>query len=194
MRSVRPFWVLACGCASLVVAPAVASSGASAQTVLRGAYDRAEDVSFVTGPLLGAVRRNGMTVEASLRAAWRGTTPPSRLDEVTLEFLASTSASGRLAGWSFRDSHDLTLLIDGTQRRTYPGAYTGSIRGRVLMETVSFWVPVADVARIASARTVEGRLGSWAFTLSPGEIGWAREMALYLAHDPAAPVPTPEAR
>lgn len=182
-----------CACAGLTdpLAAQGATGRGTGQTALTSSYVAAEDASLVTAPLL--VRHTaGRTVRASLKAVWRGTGPIPPLDDVTLEFIAFTSFGSRRAEWAFQESHDLTVVIDGTESRTYPGEHEGGVQSSSLIETVSFWVPVADVARIGSARTVEGRLGGWAFTLTPKEIARAREMALYLARDPAAPVPVAE--
>ena len=177
--------------AQTLAAQGATSPGTPAQTALTSSYVASEDVSLVTAPLL--VRHMaGRTVRASLKAAWRGTGPLPQVDEVTLEFIAFTSFGSRRAEWAFQESDSLALAIDGAEPRTYPGEREGGVQSSSLVETVSFWVPVADVARIGSARTVEGRLGGWAFTLTPEEIARAREMALYLARDPAAPVPVAE--
>jgi hypothetical protein len=85
---------------------------------------------------------------------------------------------------------DLSLLVDDTLRFRYRGRGDFDVgRGGVADESSVVSVPVADMARISRAATVEGIVGTKRFTLTPSEIIVLREMTLFARRDPAAPRP-----
>jgi hypothetical protein len=69
-------------------------------------------------------------------------------------------------GWRLLRSHDVSLLIDGEERREYRGEHDGDVRrGGLVVERVTTYIPADDLALIAQASEVRGRVGPMEFAL-----------------------------
>ncbi|HEX8272618.1 MAG TPA: hypothetical protein VF615_08190 [Longimicrobiaceae bacterium] len=184
-----PSWIfaalaLACyGCA-----PALAtatSSGTAARTAMFARDARIEGRTEVTTPVFA--RSNSidpLRMEFSLYAAHPDTVLSAPLGSVIFFFAHSVTPE---SGWRFEWDNDLNLLLDGSDRLWYRGVHYAAFRRR--REAVGFTVPVADLRRIGAASSIEGRVGSWSFSLRPEEIAKLREMAQFASMDPNAPRP-----
>jgi hypothetical protein len=103
--------------------------------------------------------------------------------------LFQSESSTETQGWQFLRDHDLILLLDGTTRLTLPGVRESDVGTMFLKENIAFQIPTADMLKVGNATKVEGRLGTWDFTLKPAEIEKFREMALFASLNPNAPRP-----
>lgn len=69
--------------------------------------------------------------------------------------------------WRFLRVSHVVLLLDGTRRLRFPVHHEGDVRRYGVTENIVAFISTADVRRLASARTVEGQLGSMTFALPP---------------------------
>lgn len=100
------------------------------------------------------------------------------------------------ARWS--DSPELALVLDDSVRLRYPGRYGRPFPAQHLpdgtLNRVWFWMPSADLGRIARASAVRGSALFNDFTLAPREREALRQLADFVARSPRAPVPRPSSQ
>ena len=119
--------------------------------------------------------RFAMTVNA--RYSWRGQGAPAPAQFAYLSF----NGWPRLdAGWQWLNNNQLQVLVDGEQRATYNGRYSGDIQKSGLYENVTYQIPIGDLAVMASATRVEGRIGQREFTLEGDELAKLRQFVDYI--------------
>lgn len=97
----------------------------------------------------------------------------------TLEMVIESSASGR----AYRDARALELGVDGAKESLavirYASEDKSPLRGGATpaAETVVLAVPPATLGRMASARAVDGTLGTLRFALTPQQLATVRAFA-----------------
>jgi hypothetical protein len=163
------------------------ASGQPVKTSLFATYDRVRGTTDVAIPIFYKVPMLGPAVGLTIHAFHPDTSFTDPLSRVLVVF-ESTSGT-QTDGWRFLKNNDLVLLLNGTERIALEGAHDGDVGSILIKEVIAFRMSAAELQRVASARTVEGVLGSWRFELKPDEIAKVREMAMYIAKDPNAPVP-----
>ena len=174
------------GCATTVAT--TTNSGAPVQTALFAQYDHIRGVTDVSTIVF--IRTGGMfghPVQLDLRAMHPDTVLRQPLADVYLLFQSESSTETQ--GWQFLRDHDLILLLDGSTRLTLPGVRESDVGTMFLKENIAFQIPTSDMLKVGNATKVEGRLGTWDFTLKPNEIEKFREMALFASLNPNAPRP-----
>ncbi|HET7234515.1 MAG TPA: hypothetical protein VFJ16_31170 [Longimicrobium sp.] len=175
------------GCIAIppILAPSTTLSGAPTQTSLRSSYDAMTDRSYISAPLFARTPSHGPLISTSLSVTYKGNVEPvSGFPTVILGVFAYGE------NWALLRESDLVLLVDGNQRLAYKGYWGGDVgRDASTVETVSYAIPAEDFQRISTAKSLEGRMGIWSFTLTEEEISHARQLGLYLRHDPSAPRP-----
>ena len=87
--------------------------------------------------------------------------------ELSTAIISVRSASER---WRYLECHQLRFLADGQPVQTAEAEHNGSVIHGGVTESVSVHISAAEIARMASARTVRGKLcnDEWAF--SPAQI------------------------
>lgn len=90
---------------------------------------------------------------------------------------------------------ELTLVLDDSVRLRYDGAYMKPFPAEYLsggvMTRARYWVPAADLRRIARASRVRGRALLTEFTLASREREALRQLSDFVARSPRAPTPRP---
>lgn len=172
----------------LVSVPAGAQPG---HNHLERSYDELESCTTVNALVFryGPRGRNLFTLDAS--AMYGDTAPPTEpIREATFMFGAEY---GPDEGLFTGDDAALSLVVDDSVALRYPARGTRPypaqhLRGGVA-ERLYARVPAADLARIARASRVTGRIGEQPFTLDSAQIGILRQLSDFMARAPGAPIP-----
>jgi hypothetical protein len=143
-------------------------------------YDRvsgqtslSQTILKTSGGLTGG--RFPMTVNA--RYSWRGQGAPAPAPYAYLSFNGWPRMD---AGWQWLNNNQLQLLVDGEQRATYNGRYSGDIQKDGLYENVTYQIPITDLDVMANATRIEGRIGAREFTLEGEDLVRLREFVTYI--------------
>ena len=184
--------------AAAVAAVLLVSSGLSAQPAQRPsqrlALDDDEECIAVSAPLIdrAAAGRNGTSFTLDVFAMFADSAAARPLPAVVIGAFAGQRSGAD--GVLFGDGPRLSLRLDGGPPRSYASRWGRFMHSRSENregETAYFRIPRADLERIARARRVTGRVASFAFTFDPEQMAALRELALYAARSPQAPVPRP---
>lgn len=163
--------------AFLFGACAMAASGGYQGRPLAADYDAVSDLTTVLTPVTP-----GGHPEMTATFSFAGQTQTAPVQQATLRF------EDRSETWKYLRSHDLSVLIDGTERHSFAGDHEGDVSPDARVhEVVTVTVPAAVLERMASARTVALRLGPADWTLTAAEIGRLRTLADAMAMRPYAP-------
>ena len=182
---------LAAVAAVLLVAPALPAQPTQRVSQRLALNDEDECVA-VSAPLLSrtAAGRNGTTFSLGLLVEFDDSMAARPLPAVVIAAFAGqrTGGDSELFGGEPR----LTLRLDGGPPRTYPSRWGRFMHSRSdgrEGQTAYFKISRAELERIARARRVTGRVTSFSFTFGPEQMATLRELALYAARSPWAPVP-----
>jgi hypothetical protein len=94
-------------------------------------------------------------------------------------------------GWRYLSHHPLNLLVDGKRWSLQP-TLNGTVGRGYVLEHMWVRLSAAQLADLAAAKSVEGKLGIDEFALDRGQLAAIREFAALL-DDPKRPVPEPPA-
>ncbi len=126
-----------------------------------------------SGGLTGG--RFPMTVNA--RYSWRGQGAPAPAQFAYLSFSTWPRTD---AGWQWRSDNQLRVVVDGEQRATYNGRYSGDTQKDGLYENVTYQIPIGDLVVMSAATRVEGRIGAREFTFDGADLAKLREFVTYI--------------
>jgi hypothetical protein len=177
-----------------LVSPALSAQPAQ-RVSQRLALNDEEECVAVSAPLLSrtATGRSGTTFSLGLLAQFDDSAAARPLPAVVMAAFASqrTGSDSELFGGEPR----LTLRLDGGPPRTYSSRRSRAMHSRRdgrEGQSAYFKIPRTDLERIARARRVTGRVASFSFAFGPEQMAALRELALYAARSPRAPVPRPD--
>jgi hypothetical protein len=158
---------------ALPLASACASGGG-----MRPRYDPAAGQTNLERLVLrtSAATSDASQMQVSARYSWRGRGAPAPAPHAYLSFEAWPQAS---AGWPWRSENQLQVTVDG-QRARYNGRYTSETREDRRYENVTYQIPIGDLAVMAEATRVEGRIGARAFTFEGADLARLREFVAYI--------------
>lgn len=160
----------------LTVAFALPLVSACASGGMRPQYDRQAGTTSVSRQILDAPSGQ-VPLRLTASYSWRGQGTPSPAQAAYLNFTAWPRTD---AGWQWDDNNQLRVLVDGEQRATYNGRYDKEVQERGLYEHVVYQIPITDLAVLANASRVEGRIGRREFVLSRDELVRLREFVEYV--------------
>ena len=115
-------------------------------------------------------------VRMTARYSWRGRGTPDPAPHAYLSFDAFPRAE---AGWPWRSENRLQVVVDG-QRATYNGRYDSETLPAGRHENVTYQIPIGDLAVLADATRVEGRIGPRSFTLQGESLAKLRAFVTYI--------------
>lgn len=163
---------------TLAVALPLLSACASSGGGMRPRYDPAAGQTNLEQLIL---QTSGGSSDASpmrmtARYSWRGQGTPAPAPHAYLSFDAWPQAD---AGWPWRSDNRLQVTVDG-QRARYNGRYDSETQESRRHENVVYQIPIGDLAVMAEAARVEGRIGPRSFTLEGAELARLREFVTYI--------------
>lgn len=150
---------------SLPLLTACASAGGG----MRPRYDAAAGESNVEQVILQTPQGVRMTA----RYSWEGRGAPAPAQNALLSFDAPRGGTDT----QWRTNNQLQVTLDG-QRARYNGRYSGG--GERGAENVLYQIPITDLAVIADAARVEGRIGTREFVLAGAELARLRAFVDYV--------------
>ncbi|HEY0025097.1 MAG TPA: hypothetical protein VGB24_19440 [Longimicrobium sp.] len=162
---------------------AAAAQGSNPADDLRAIYDPTARVTSVSTSLR---KETGTSSRPPLYLSFQTTHPdtiPSRPLEVFELFLSVAVAKAH--GHHFTGVDEATLLVDDSVEIALQGEH----RAAEWTERIVFPVSLSQALKLSTARSVHGRIGSWEFDLTPGEIARIGRLVAYARLDPGAPVP-----
>lgn len=110
------------------------------------------------------------------RYSWRGQGAPSPAPHA---YISVDAYPGGDAGWQWRENNQLQVTVDG-QRARYNGRYSNETEAGRRHETVTYQIPIGDLAVMAEAARVEGRVGSRQFAMGANELARLRAFVNYI--------------
>jgi hypothetical protein len=147
-------------------------------------YDRFEDRTTLRLELGDIIKGGNYKVDLTLFRFDKGRLRTK--GRVELKFLCDSSD-----GWRYLRHHPLDLLVDG-KRWSFQPTHDGTVGQGYVLEHIWAHLTEAQLADLAAAKSVEGRLGINEFALSRDQLAAIREFAALL-DDPKRPVPAPPA-
>jgi hypothetical protein len=108
------------------------------------------------------------------RYSWRGQGTPAPAPHAYLSFDAWPQA-----GWPWRNDNQLQVTVEG-QRARYNGRYDSETLDGRRHENVIYQIPIGDLAVMAEAERIEGRIGPRNFTLEAGDLARLRDFVTYI--------------
>lgn len=138
---------------------------------MRPQYDAAEGESSVEQVILQTPEGMRMTA----RYSWEGRGTPAPAQNAQLSFDAPRG--GTDSQW--RTNNQLQVSVDG-QRARYNGRYSSGDEGARGQENVLYQIPITDLAVIADAGRVEGRIGRREFVLERAQLERLRQFVEYV--------------
>ncbi|HEX6371274.1 MAG TPA: hypothetical protein VF006_20315 [Longimicrobium sp.] len=165
----------------LTAALALPILSACASGGMKPRYDRVAGQTNLSQVILESntgIMESGTDMIVTARYSWRGQGTPSPAPYAWLSFTLRPSLT---AGWQWLNNNQLQMLVDGEQRATYNGRYTGDVQSSSLYENVTYQIPITDLQVMANATRIEGRVGSREFTMDRGELTKLREFVTYIS-------------
>lgn len=139
---------------------------------MRPRYDPAAGQSNLEQLILQTSDAAPMRVTA--RYSWRGQGTPDPAPHAYLSFDAWPQA-----GWPWRSENQLQVIVEG-QRARYNGRYDSDTQGDRRHENVTYQIPIGDLAVMADAGRIEGRIGARSFVFEGADLARLREFVTYI--------------
>jgi hypothetical protein len=172
--------------AALALRAAVAPVAPAQSTKLESSYDRIEGKTLVEALIFRRDPFSGPRLYMWVNGAHADSVQADTIREVALVF----SVPGSTDGPARIDPRELTLLLDDTVRiRVSDGGHRVGREQFAVREFATFAVPLAQLAQIASAGKVEGRVGAIDFEIRRSEMAPLRDLLLVATMAPDAPRP-----
>jgi hypothetical protein len=114
-------------------------------------------------------------MRVTARYSWRGQGTPAPAPHAYLSFDAWPQGTA----WPWRSDNQLQVTVDG-QRARYNGRYDSETQEGRRHENVTYQIPIGDLAVIAEAGRIEGRIGPRSFTLEAADLARLREFVTYI--------------
>jgi hypothetical protein len=113
-------------------------------------------------------------IRVTARYSWRGQGTPDPAPHAYLTFDAWPQS-----GWAWRSENQLQVTVEG-QRARYNGRYDSDTQGDRRHETVTYQIPIGDLAVMADAGRIEGRIGPRSFVFEGADLARLREFVTYI--------------
>ncbi len=139
---------------------------------MRPRYDPSAGQSNLEQLILQTSDATPMRVTA--RYSWRGQGTPDPAPHAYLSFDAWPQS-----GWPWRSENQLQVTVEG-QRARYNGRYDSDTQGGRRHENVTYQIPIGDLAVMADADRIEGRIGPRSFTFEGADLARLREFVTYI--------------
>jgi hypothetical protein len=116
-------------------------------------------------------------MRVTARYSWRGQGTPEPAPHAYLSFDAWPRGD---AGWPWRNDNQLQVTVEG-QRARYNGRYDSENQENRRHENVVYQIPIGDLAVMAGATRIEGRIGAREFTFEGADLARLREFVTYIS-------------
>lgn len=114
-------------------------------------------------------------MRVTARYSWRGQDTPAPAPHAYLSFDAWPQGSA--SPW--RTDNQLQVMVGG-QRARYNGRYDNDTQDGRRHESMVYQIPIGDLAVIADAERIEGRIGPRSFVFEGADLARLREFVTYI--------------